>query len=313
VAAAENQSFQKISNLKNRMTYPKISLVTACHNHQKYIGKTIDSILSQDYPNLQYIVIDDGSTDGSWEIIKKYQDRLYRCEKMDGQRDNPTAALNQAFAETDGEIMGWLNSDDILLPTSLFTIAEIFSQLQEVEWLTGMATTINSESKIVNSKLNAKNIYDYLSGNWKTIQQESTFWRRGLWQKTGAELADSWAFDAELWTRFFLQTEHYNVNAPLGAFRSGESNASLDESGKYSRLVGEALAEMRKNSSRKLKTETAIYAFFRRIRPLLALIPNDLILKNPYFRKISYRIISYSFPAKSWEIKQINPFKSIIL
>ncbi|HTW96831.1 MAG TPA: glycosyltransferase [Candidatus Methylomirabilis sp.] len=291
------------------MNYPKISLVTACYNHRQYIAETIESILSQNYPNLQYVVIDDGSTDGSWEVIQKYQDRLYHCERLEGRRDNPTTALNRGFAKTDGEIMGWLNSDDLLLPKSLFVIAEIFSQLPGVDWLTGMATTINSESKLVNSQFKPKSIYDYLSLNWKTIQQESTFWRRELWQKAGAKLNDTWAFDAELWTRFFLLAEHYNVNAPLGAFRKGKTNASLQNPTKYLTPVEESLRLMKTKAGKKLNTSAASYFLLRQIKPLLKLIPDRFFIKLPWLKKFSYQVISYSFAEQCWKIKSTNPFK----
>ena len=199
--------------------YPKISLVTACYNHADFIAETIESILSQNYPNLEYIVIDDGSTDGSWDIIQKYKNKLTVCERMEGYRDTPTIALNYGLKKGTGEIMGWLNSDDILLPGSLFRIAKIFAGNERVEWLTGMESTINSTSELVKSNLRLKNKYDFLIGDWKIIQQESTFWRRSLWEKTGATLSKGWAFDTELWTRFFMETDHYHVDVPLGAFR----------------------------------------------------------------------------------------------
>jgi glycosyltransferase involved in cell wall biosynthesis len=186
------------------MQYPKISLVTACFNHKDYIAETIESIVSQGYPNLEYIVIDDGSTDGSWEIIQKYKHKLYLCERLEGYRDTVTIALNYGIKKTSGNIMGWLNSDDILLPKSLFSIAKIFGDNPKVEWFTGMASTINQRGELVNSILRLKSKNDFLIGEWKVIQQESTFWRRGLWEKSGGALneAQKWAFDTELWTKF---------------------------------------------------------------------------------------------------------------
>jgi glycosyltransferase involved in cell wall biosynthesis len=291
------------------MLYPKISLVTACHNHRDYIAETIESVLSQNYPNLEYAVIDDGSTDGSWEIIQKYKDRLHYCERLEGRRDNPTAALNYAFSKTSGEIMGWLNSDDLLLPKSIFTVAEIFSQLKPVEWLTGIGTTINQKSQIVGSKFIAKNIYDYLSGDWRTIQQESTFWRRELWQKTGARLENTWAFDAELWTRFFLQAQHYNVNAPLGAFRKGELNASLKNPEKYLIPLKESLKMMKRKAGARLNIEAAIYAILKKIKPILAFIPNRTFAGIPWLKKMDYKIVNYSFREGKWIQGEISPFK----
>lgn len=290
------------------MEYPKISLVTACFNHKEYIGETIKSILSQQYPNLQYIVIDDGSTDGSWEIINSFKNSSYSCERLEGYRDSVTIALNHGLSKVDGQIMGWLNSDDILLPKSLFTIAEIFSNLPEVDWLTGMSTTINFESHIVNSKLRLKNIYDYLSGDWQVIQQESTFWRRSLWESVGGKLNETgrWAFDTELWTRFFEKTEHYHVTTPLGAFRYGKQSKSVSDKSSFLIPNQNYLQKMKERVSKKLKIEAFFYRSLKKIFfPILGLLPHKI------FQKFSYKLIEYSFKNNTWQIKRVNPFKKI--
>src|SRR5215207_3198072 len=106
------------------MNYPKVSVVTASLNQVQYIEETILSLLNQQYPCLEYIIIDGGSTDGTIDIIKKYEDRLkyWTSEKDNGLYD----ALNKGFKITTGEILGWLNADDILHRNSLFILAEIF-------------------------------------------------------------------------------------------------------------------------------------------------------------------------------------------
>lgn len=191
------------------MSYLKIGLVTACYNHQNNIQETIESVLGQNYPQLKYIVLDDGSTDKSWSIIRKYKDRLYHCQRLKGYRKTVATALNLGFKKLDVDILGWINSDDILLPKSLFVINQVFSQLKNIQWLTGVATTINANTEMVKVSLRRKNKYDYLLKNWSVIQQESTFWRKNLWQKAGGFLNDNYlqAFDSELWTRFFFTRE----------------------------------------------------------------------------------------------------------
>ncbi|HTX86473.1 MAG TPA: glycosyltransferase [Candidatus Nanoarchaeia archaeon] len=292
--------------------FPKISMVTACYNHRNYIAETIESILAQNYPNLQYVVIDDGSTDGSWEVIKKYQNRLSHCERLEGYRKTPTIALNRGFALTDGEIMGWLNSDDILLPKSLFTIADIFRDNPGVEWFTGMATTINYASKIVDSRLNPKNKFDFLADNWQTIQQESTFWKRSLWERAGGKLIeddDFGAFDTELWTRFFKYAEHYNVRAPLGAFRRGQQSQSGKNPASFLLPNKKYLDKMAAAADQKSKNVARLYRVFLKFAFILRAIPSRAMLKIPFFKKISYKILGYSFSRQSWETEQANPFK----
>ena len=93
---------------------PKVSIITPSFNQARFLEQTMRSVLEQDYPNIEYIVIDGGSSDGSLEIIQKYADRLayWQSQKDKGQTD----AINQGFARANGEILAWLNSDDILYP-----------------------------------------------------------------------------------------------------------------------------------------------------------------------------------------------------
>src|SRR5712672_634542 len=112
---------------------PKISLVTPSFNQGSFLEETIRSVLDQNYPNLEYVVIDGGSTDGSVEIIKKYERRLtWWISAPDGGQYE---AINKGFARTTGEIMAWLNADDKYLPWTLSVVGDLMSTLPQVEWL----------------------------------------------------------------------------------------------------------------------------------------------------------------------------------
>ena len=294
------------------MKYPKISFVTSCYNHKDFIGETIESVLNQNYPNLEYIVIDDGSTDGSWEIIQKYKDKLFHCERLEGYRDTPTVALNYAFSKVDGEIMGWLNSDDILLPGCFFTIAKIFNDNPKIKWVTGLASTINHKSELVNSQLRLKNKFDYLIGDWKVIQQESTFWRRDLWLQTGGQLNGKykWAFDTELWTKFFMETEHYHADVPLGAFRRGQQSKSISNEQSFLVPNNKYLDLMKTKIGFKLKIQTGLYFICKKVLwPILALLPSKTIGHWSLLSQFTYKVVSYSFKHDSWVLKKVNPFR----
>jgi len=111
----------------------KISIVTPTYNQAEYIEATILSVLNQRYPNLEYIIIDGGSTDGTVDIIKKYADQLtYWCSEPDGGQ---YAAINKGFAHATGDVMAWLNSDDLYMPYTLHAVGSIMDSLEEVKWL----------------------------------------------------------------------------------------------------------------------------------------------------------------------------------
>jgi glycosyltransferase involved in cell wall biosynthesis len=109
------------------MYYPKISIVIPSYNQGKYLEETILSVINQNYPNLEYVIIDDGSTDNSVEIIKKYEKYLtyWVSEKDNGQSD----AINKGLKKCTGEIFNWLNSDDYLETNALFKIAEAYKKI----------------------------------------------------------------------------------------------------------------------------------------------------------------------------------------
>jgi len=198
---------------------PKISLVTPSFRQGAFIERTILSILHQDYPNLEYIVQDGGSTDDTVAHLKKYEHRLtsWVSEKDGGQ----TNAINRGFAKTDGEIMGWLNSDDLLLPGSLNTVANFFAQNPHVDVVYGHRILINEHDHQIGRWIMPNHNHDVLS--WADfIPQETMFWRRSLWEKVGASLDENFKFamDWDLILRFRKAGAKF-VRIPrfLGAFR----------------------------------------------------------------------------------------------
>lgn len=202
---------------------PRISIVTPSFNQGRFLEECMDSLLSQGYPNLEYIVMDGGSTDGSVDIIKRHQRHLAHWESR------PDAgqywAVDQGLRRTTGECLGWLNSDDKHHPGSLFVLAALFTAYPQVRWLMGRPGiwTEQGDLEMVLDPLPAWERGDYLAGRAGPphIQQESTFWRRSLWQEAGGRLESSlrYAGDLELWSRFFRRERLYVVDALLGGFR----------------------------------------------------------------------------------------------
>ena len=217
------------------INWPRISIVTPCYNMDQFLERTIQSVLSQNYPNLEYIIMDGGSTDDSIEIIKKYQNQLtyWESKKDNGMYD----ALNIGFGKATGEIMTYINADDILCVGSLFTVAQIFSDFSEVRWLTGMINIIDEENRCIHvDKIHRWNRMRYYTKDYEWIQQEGTFWRKSLWDDAGGYISTFYklASDLELWSRYFQLTELYVSHTTLGSFRFRNSNQkSLDQMDEY--------------------------------------------------------------------------------
>jgi glycosyltransferase involved in cell wall biosynthesis len=221
---------------------PKVSIVTPSFNQVEFIEDTIQSVLDQTCPNVEYVIIDGGSKDGTAEIIKKYEDKLHywTSEKDAGQGD----AINKGFTHTSGEIMAWINSDDKYTPWALKVVSEIFSRFPHVNWIVGYNSWWNRSGEMTSAKRVPKNIYDYGLGNYRWIQQESVFWRRSLWEKAGGAIDTSYKLmvDGELWSRFFLHDDLYSVDCVLGGYRVHSSNrAALNEAActeEMERIIG---------------------------------------------------------------------------
>jgi glycosyltransferase involved in cell wall biosynthesis len=221
-----------------RPNCPTLSIVTPSYNQGQFLEDAIQSVILQEYPNLEYVVIDGGSSDGSVETIKKYQSRLaYWTSGPDqGQYD----AINKGFERTSGEIMGWLNSDDKYTPWALSVVADIFGSFPEIEWLTSVhPVSWNSRGQAVavdftggfsrDAFVRGANFPVKGSYGRRWIQQESTFWRRSLWERAGGRLDTGlgMAADFELWARFYDHAELFGVQALLGGFRSHGAQKSV--------------------------------------------------------------------------------------
>jgi glycosyltransferase involved in cell wall biosynthesis len=218
------------------MVYQKISIITPTFNRAEYLEETIISIIEQNYPNLEYIVIDGGSSDSTMKILNKYSKYItYWESKPDkGMYD----ALQKGFEKSTGEIMAWLNSDDMYHKGTLQIVGKIFSDLADVEWIMGMPALYNKQGlcvKVSQGRRWSKSrfwIEDY-----KWIQQENVFWRRSLWEKAGNKINTSFklAADFELWCRFLQSSKLYNVETPLGGFRLHGDQLSINNCKVYER------------------------------------------------------------------------------
>lgn len=229
--------------------YPKITVVTPCLNASEYIEKTILSVLQQGYPNLEYIVVDGGSKDGTVACVEKYKSQIFRIisECDQGIYD----ALNKGFSCSSGELMGWLNAGDILHANSLFTIGEAFLEFPDVRWMTGIPTNIDEIGRFHESRLKQYWVLDeLLSGKYGAPQQESTYWRRSLWEQAGASFLSDFklAGDFDLWCRFFEYESLVSIRAYIGGFRKHQKSLSVRLKDQYEDEIQLAVLKCQKRN-----------------------------------------------------------------
>ncbi|HEY9041765.1 MAG TPA: glycosyltransferase [Rheinheimera sp.] len=218
--------------------WPKISIITPSFNQAKYVRQTIESVLSQRYPNLEYIVVDGGSTDGSVEVIQEYKAQLtvFISEPDNGQSN----AINKGFALATGEILTWLNSDDQLAPDALFAVALTFRQ-KKADLVAGICE-VYSEGKLShrhltscsNGNLPLTELLD-LDNAWNAGQffyQPEVFFTKDLWLKAGGKLREDlfYSMDYELWCRFAKADAKIQViGCPLVHFRAHPEQKTANE------------------------------------------------------------------------------------
>jgi glycosyltransferase involved in cell wall biosynthesis len=229
----------------------KISIITPSYNQAGHFRETLNSVLGQGIDDLEYIVIDGGSQDGSREILQEFSSRLaYFCSEPDGGQYQ---AINKGFAKSTGEIMGWLNSSDLYMPWTLKTVEEIFTQFPDVQWISSLKKVCVREQGAFEGLDEIQGFSGYrlahgLHGgatNSDFIQQETCFWRRSLWDKIGGEITDRYRFAADfwLWGEFFKHSRCTGVDAPLAAFRfHGDQRSGED---RYRKEVVEVIHELR--------------------------------------------------------------------
>jgi len=180
---------------------PLVSIVTPSLNHARFVERTMQSVLEQNYPDLEYIVQDGGSTDGTLQILEKYRARLKSGEsRPDTGQAN---AINLGFQHASGEIMAWLNSDDLFLPGTVAYVVRYFLDHPEVDVVYGHRINIDERDQEIGRWIMPAHDDELL--RWADyIPQETLFWRRRIWNQAGAALDESFQFalDWDLLLRF---------------------------------------------------------------------------------------------------------------
>jgi glycosyltransferase involved in cell wall biosynthesis len=199
--------------------YPRITIVTPSFNQGQFIEKTILSVLNQDYPNLEYIIMDGGSTDGTIDIIKKYEDRLayWVSEPDNGQSD----AISRGFERSSGDILAFINSDDYYLPGALKVVGEIFNKKPYIEWLVGNGIFVDFKGNFICNYLCIPTTYNrLLYWGCNCFIQPSSFWsKNAFFAAGGLNTTLKFSFDYDLFLRFAQRSSPERTDAFLAAFR----------------------------------------------------------------------------------------------
>jgi len=183
---------------KNRN--PLVTIVTPSFNQVKFLERTIQSVLNQDYPEIEYIIMDGGSTDGSVEIIRKYADRISYWES--GNDKGQTDAINKGFFHAKGAIFAWLNSDDTYEPDAIQKAVFYLSNHPDIGLVYGDCNFIDADNRIIGRFNTKQTDYRRLKRGFVHIPQQSSFWRAELWhQVKPLDTSIYFAMDYDLWLR----------------------------------------------------------------------------------------------------------------
>jgi glycosyltransferase involved in cell wall biosynthesis len=197
----------------------KISIVTVSFNQRAYLKEAMDSILDQGYPELEYIVVDPGSTDDSRELIQSYADRISKVilEPDRGAADG----LNKGFAVATGEVYGFLNSDDLLMPGCLQKVADFFQNHPEIDLVMGNGHKIDGEGNWLSDiKARDYTARRHLYGGTRWLQQSTFFRRKAFLRSPKFNLENRTCWDGELFLNLVAQGSKVGyISSDLSAFR----------------------------------------------------------------------------------------------
>lgn len=245
---------------------PLVTVVTPSFNQARFLSATMESVFNQTYPNIEYIVIDGGSTDGSPALIEKEAHRLayWVSEPDKGQ----TEAINKGFARANGDVLAWLNSDDTYEPEAVAQAVERLQQFPEAGLIYGEANFIDEHGAVIGRFPAAQTDYLRLRQGYVHIPQQAAFWRADLWRQVGP-LDESlyFAMDYYLWLRLAnISRVQYFPNQLWANFRlHGDSKTIAEDD----RCWTEMVQIHRRDGGGWLSMLTAKYVLRKFLAPLV--------------------------------------------
>ena len=274
---------------------PRITIITPAIGDDTHLEETLRSVLYQNYPDLEVIVIEDGTSSQRRDILEKYSSRL--SWEICPAGTELYAALNMAFAKSSGEVMGWLEPGDLLHTKGLLVIGSVFSSFPNAGWITGRPFNFSPNGMPTGMKhLERWSRIRFLAGGNKYIHRETTFWRRGLWERAGGSLSTAYglAGDFDLFVRFFRYAPLYSVDALIGGYRWHPGNHSENGSHCYYNQICDEIAD------RELAQVSGAYAakFFRRLTRMVSYIPRMRRLWHKFALQTIYRCPGPDWPPR---------------
>lgn len=195
----------------------RISIVTPSYNHARFIERTVKSVIGQRYPNLEYIVMDGGSMDGTQKLLAPYRSQL--ADLVSAKDGGQSDAIGRGFEKTTGDIMAWINSDDMLAPGTLDYVNRYFASHPNVDAIYSHRLAVDADDRAIWYWLLPRHS-DYHMSRWDFIPQETCFWRRSLWERAGnLDRSFQFAMDYDLFVRYMRAGRFRRVNRFLAAFR----------------------------------------------------------------------------------------------
>jgi glycosyltransferase involved in cell wall biosynthesis len=254
---------------------PRITIVTPSYNQGQFIEETILSVLNQTYPNIQYIIVDGGSTDKTMDVVNEYKDRIDIIihEKDKGQTD----AINKGFKLADGELVGWINSDDILYPTCVEEMVKLYQSKPDGSiyyncngrMIDGRGNTIKEYAKRIPNK-------EYLLTQNYDVLQQGSFYSRALLQKVNyLDESIHYCMDLDLWLKLCDHGPIYYTDLPpLSAFRIWEETKTSTGKQKFFRNIRQVIRKNGAGVLAKTVRKTYWYSFKADVKDVLGIQRN---------------------------------------
>ena len=243
----------------------RISIIVPVYNMVNTINKTIDSVVSQQYENLELIVMDGNSNDGTKEKLESRKEdfQILISEVDNGQYD----AIQKGMQLATGEIVSWLNADDIYFPWTLHKVNFFFTKFPQMNWIAGLPSFLDSSGDLSHmyNNLSSRPQKSIQKGSFRKdvfgyLQQESMFYKKSLWDKVGGlNLNYLLAGDFELWTRFAKEASIVSINIPFSGFRMNPNSRSKKQVIIYENEVSEIVHKIgNKNKTIKFISRSGI-------------------------------------------------------